>query len=46
MLLGLVVLIHKVDAGERNHQQSTPLILRLIAQVKLLQQDIHAFQNF
>ena len=38
MLPRLVVPIHNVNAGERNHEQSIPLILRLIAQVKLLQQ--------
>ena len=43
-LLWLVVPIHKVDAGERNHKQSIPLILRLIAQVKLLQQPL--FMHF
>ena len=44
MLLGLVVPIHKVDAGERTYELSIPLILRLIAQVKLLQQPL--FMHF
>ena len=46
MLLGPVVPIHKVDAGERNHKQSIPLILRLLAQVKLYSNPYSCISNF
>ena len=46
LLLGLVVPIHNVDAGERNYEQSIPLIFCLIAQVKLLLQPLFIHFKF